>query len=240
MANIKAVVFDYYETLGQLHYADRERLFDDIARNVGFEAEPGEAYKEWTDKTMSDLELRFGGVRPSPGGEPFPFRTFWDVWRERFGELFQRWDVDVGGEVGADAYTELHCDSDVYPEVHDVLEELGHSCRLAILSNADDEFLDASIAKNGLSFELVLSSEAVRAYKPHVSIFRETCERMGVEPQDALYVGDQPWADVEGSRFAGMGQAWINRDGAAWPDDVAPPQHTITSLTDLVSVVDPS
>ena len=58
MASIKAVIFDYYETLGQLRFAARERLFDDIARNVGFDAKPGDAYKEWNDKTMSDLELR--------------------------------------------------------------------------------------------------------------------------------------------------------------------------------------
>ncbi len=237
MANIKAVVFDYYETLGQLHQPARERLLDDIASNVGLDLAPGEAYKQWTEETTKDIELRFGGVRPSPDGEPFPFRTFWDVWRERFAQLFQRWEVDAGGEVGAEAYTKLHSDADVYPEVHGVLEELGRSCQLAVLSNADDAFLDASIEKNGLRFGTVVSSEEVRAYKPHVSIFRETCDRIGVDPSEALYVGDQPWADVEGSRHAGMGQAWVNRYGATWPDDVAPPQHTITSLTDLLSVV---
>ncbi len=237
MPPIKAVIFDYYETLGQLHFAARERLFDDIAKAAGRELAPGEAYKEWTEKTISDLELRFGGIRPSPGGEPFPFRTFWDVWRERFGELFQSWGVDTAGDVGADAYTNLHIESEVYPEVIETLEELGKSCRVAILSNADDAFLHGSVARNGLQLEAVISSEELKAYKPHVSIFRETCERMGIAPSEALYVGDQPWADVEGSRHAGMGQAWVNRHGATWPDDIVPPQYTITSLTDLVPLV---
>jgi 2-haloalkanoic acid dehalogenase type II len=237
MANFKAVIFDYYETLGQLHYDERELLFDDIARDVGVELEAGEAYKVWTEKTTGDLKLRFGGTRPEPSGEPFPFRTFWDVWRERFAELFQGWGVDAAGDVGADGYTNLHIESEVYPEVVETLEELGKTCRVAILSNADDAFLHGSVARNGLQLEAVISSEELKSYKPHASIFHQMCERMAIEPSDVLYVGDQPWADVEGSRHAGMGQAWINRHAADWPDDVAPPQHELASLTDLISIV---
>ena len=242
MANIRAVIFDYYETLAQLPHDGRERMMDGIAKAVGYESPPGQPWKEWTEQS-SDLKLRFAGgssTRTAVNGEPPPFRTFWDYWKERFDELFQSWNVDAGGELGADTYTSHHITAVVYPEVKDTLRELSRSCQVAILSNADDAFLDGSIAKNDLSFELVVSSEAVRAYKPHISIFRETCRRMGVEPQDALYVGDQPWADVEGSRYAGMGQAWINRNGAAWPDDVAPPQYTITALTDIVALVEES
>ena len=239
MPPIKAVVFDYYETLAQLPHDGRERMMDGIAKAVGYESPPGQPWKEWTEQS-SDLKLRFAGgssTRSAVNGEPPPFRTFWDYWKERFDELFQSWNVDAGGELGADTYTSHHITAVVYPEVKDTLRELSRSCQVAILSNADDAFLDGSIAKNDLSFELVVSSEAVRAYKPHISIFRETCRRMGVEPQDALYVGDQPWADVEGSRQAGMGQVWINRYGAGWPYDVAPPQYTITSLTDLVPLL---
>ena len=239
MPPIRAVIFDYYETLAQLPHDGRERMMDGIAKAVGYESPPGQPWKEWTEQS-SDLKLRFAGgssTRTAVNGEPPPFRTFWDYWKERFDELFQSWNVDAGGELGADTYTSHHITAVVYPEVKDTLRELSRSCQVAILSNADDAFLLGSVEKNDLSFELVVSSEAVRAYKPHISIFRETCRRMGVEPQDALYVGDQPWADVEGSRQAGMGQAWINRHGAAWPDDVAPPQYTITSLTDLVPLL---
>ena len=243
MANISAIIFDYYETLAQLHEAPRQRLFDGIAREVGHQLAPGEAYQQWIKHTSGDSNLRFGvshSARPPTGGVPFEYRTFWDSWRERFGELFKFWGVDAGGELGADAYTGLHTDAEVYPEVRDTLRELGRDCRLAVLSNADDDFLLGSIAKNGLTFETVVSSEELRVYKPHVSIFRETCKRMGIEPAEALYVGDTPWADVEGSRNAGMGQVWINRYDVEWPDDIEPPQHTITSVTDLVSLVDGS
>ncbi len=240
MATVNTIIFDYYETLAQLHEPPRQRLFDGIARDVGHPLAPGEAYQQWIKHTSGDWNLRFGvshSARPATDGESFAFRTFWDSWRERFGELFQFWGVDAGGDFGADAYTGLHIDAELYPEVHDTLQKLGESCRLAILSNADDAFLQGSLVKNGLTFDTVISSEEMRVYKPHVSIFRETCERMGIQPSEALYVGDTPWADVEGSRNAGMGQVWINRHETAWPDDIEPPQHTITSLTELGSLV---
>ncbi len=240
MASIKAVIFDYYETLADIRTPARERLFDGIARDVGHELPPREAYKQWVERTSADANLRFGvshSARPATGGEPFEFRTFWDSWRERFVELFQYWGVDAGGEFGADAYTQFHIDAELYPEVRDTLQELGRSCRLAILSNADDEMLMGSVAKNGLAFETVISSEELRVYKPHVSIFRQTCERMGIQPSEALYVGDTPWADVEGSRNAGMGQAWINRHDIEWPGDIEPPQYEVRSLGELVGIL---
>jgi len=239
VAAITTIIFDYYETLAELRQPARERLFDGIARDVGHELPAREAYKQWVERTSADWNLRFGvshHARPPTDGEPFAFRTFWDSWRERFGELFQFWGVDAGGEVGADAYTRLHVEAEVYPEVRETLQELSSFCRLAVLSNADDGMLLGSVERNGLTFETVVSSEELSVYKPHVSIFRQTCERMGIAPSEALYVGDTPWADVEGSRNAGMGQAWINRHDAEWPDDIEPPQHTITSLTGLVSL----
>ena len=240
MTNVKAIIFDYYETLAQLPHDGRERMMDGIAKAVGYESPPGQPWKEWTEQP-SDLKLRFAGgssTRSAVNGEPPPFRTFWDYWKERFEELFQSWDVDARGELGADAYTEHHIKAVVYPEVKDTLSVLGETCDVAILSNADDAFLQGSLAKNALTFETVVSSEELRVYKPHVSTFRAICTRMGIEPAEALYVGDTPWADVEGSRNAGMGQVWIDRYGVEWPDDIKPPQHTITSLTELVEIVD--
>jgi 2-haloalkanoic acid dehalogenase type II len=236
---IKAIIFDYYETLAQLPRDGRERMMDAVAKAVGYKSEPGQAYREWFERT-SDSKLRFAAshsVRPAVDGDAPPFRRFYDVWFERFGQLFRSWGVDADPAVGADAYTEHHVGAMVYPEVKDTLRDLGQTVEVAILSNADDAFLRPSVERNELEVATVISSEELKSYKPHVSMFRQACERLGIAPEDALYVGDQAWADVQGSRNAGMGQAWINRHGADWPEDVEPPQHTITSLSDLLQMV---
>src|SRR5438046_2361269 len=55
----------------------------------------------------------------------------------------------------------------------------------------------------------VTDEEAVRAHyvgaaKPDPRVFRPALEVLGVDPADALYVGDMVWADVVGARAAGM------------------------------------
>ena len=43
-SGVSVVVLDYYETLAELSTSIRERFFDDIARRVGADLQPGEAY----------------------------------------------------------------------------------------------------------------------------------------------------------------------------------------------------
>lgn len=47
--------------------------------------------------------------------------------------------------------------------------------------------------------------------KPHASIFHAACEELGVTPEEAVYVGDDPVLDVEGAQKAGMRGIWMNR-----------------------------
>jgi 2-haloalkanoic acid dehalogenase type II len=119
------------------------------------------------------------------------------------------------------------------------LDGLRRSHRLAVLSDADRDFLHESVARNGLAMDTVISSEEVRAYKPHVSLFRAVCDRLGVEPSRAVYVGDSPWADIAGARHAGLGAIWINRHGYDWPEDIPPPDVTVRSLEELPALLEP-
>ena len=237
MANVTAVIFDYYETLAELTSAMRERLFDDLARRVGRELPAGEGFRHWRENTAGDLAVRLGGKRAPLDGPP-PFRTFGDVWLERMWQLFQHWDVEAAGELGADAYTRLHGEALVYSDVPPALETLRSRYRLAVLSDADTGFLQASLRRNGLAFEAVVASAEMRAYKPHVSLFREVCDRLHVPAERAVYVGDNPWADIEGARRAGMRAVWINRHDATWPDDIEPPAATVTSLGELGALLE--
>ena len=238
MAEITSVVFDYYETLAELSLPIRERFFDDLARRLGVDLLPGEGYRHWRELTTSDLKLRLGGQRAPLDGSPPPFRTFRHVWLERSRELFQQWGVNTPAEVGADACAGLHAGAIVYPEVPDMLEELRSRHRLAVLSDADGDFLESSVRRNGLTFDAVIASDELRAYKPHVSLFREVCGRLGVQPSQVAFVGDSPWADIEGARHAGMWAIWVNRHGVSWPEEIAPPPAVVISLGELAELIE--
>jgi 2-haloalkanoic acid dehalogenase type II len=233
-----AVVFDYYETLVELSNSTRVRFFDDLARRVGVDLSPGEAYGHWRERIVNDRTVRLAGMRrpPSDGPTP-PFVSFRDTWLKRFCELFRLWGVDVPAELGADAFAEAHGDALVYPDVPPALAILRDRCQLAVLSDADRGFLEASVRRNDLAFEVIVTSDEVRAYKPHISMFRTVCDRLGVGPEATVYVGDGPWQDVEGARNAGMTAVWMNRSGGPWPEDVDPPPAEVASLTELVDLL---
>ncbi len=241
MLTPKAFIFDYYETLARISGDMRERAFDQLASKVGLDLPAGEAYRHWRELTTKDAVLRLGGTaRPPLDGVAPPFVSFREVWLARFRELFDHWGVDAPAEAGADAYRDLHADVDLYPDAApalDMLRRAGGDPKLAVLSDADHDFLDANLRRNGLVFDAVLSSEELRAYKPHASTFRQACVRLGVAPSEAVYVGDSPWADVAGARHAGLRALWLNRHGAAWPGDIEPPSQTVRSLTEVLALL---
>lgn len=238
MGNLKAVIFDYYETLAELTPAQRVAVFDDLARRVGAAFAPGEAYRHWRQRTTRDTTLRLRAHdRPPLDGALLPFRSFRDVWQRRFGELFSGWSVEADASVGTEAYAAAHTNAPAYPEVSAALDALRGRYRLAVFSDADHDFLHASVERNGFGFEAVMSSEEVGAYKPHVSVFRAVCSRLGVEPAEAAYVGDTPYQDVEGARHAGLRAIWLDRHEREWPGDLEPPRERIGSLAELAELL---
>jgi FMN phosphatase YigB (HAD superfamily) len=56
-------------------------------------------------------------------------------------------------------------------------------------------------------------------------------------PDEVIYVGDDPLLDVEGSRAAGMVPVWMNRDGAAWPEQLEKPWKTVNSVLELAALL---
>ena len=238
MANVTAVIFDYYETLAELSQETRERAFDELAVAVGAQLPPGEAFEQYRDLTTKDWQLRLGGrQRPPLDGVPLDFVSFRDVWLARFGELFVHWGVQAPPARGADAYFQAHATALLYPEAREAIDALRDRYTLAVLSDADADFLHDNVARNSLAIDTVISSEEVRAYKPHVSMFREGCARLDVEPAQAVYVGDSAWADVAGARHAGLRAVWINRYLVDWPDDIDPPEAMIASLDELADTI---
>lgn len=85
----------------------------------------------------------------------------------------------------------------------EALRERGY--RLGVISNADGR-VEALLEAVGLRsyFELVIDSGVVGIDKPDPRIFHLAAEGMGIEPAEAVYVGDIYEIDVQGARAAGM------------------------------------
>lgn len=51
---------------------------------------------------------------------------------------------------------------------------------------------------------VVVASSEVGFQKPHQSLFREPLRRLGVDPADAVFVGDNLYCDIAGAKAAGL------------------------------------
>jgi putative hydrolase of the HAD superfamily len=105
----------------------------------------------------------------------------------------------------------------IFPDVIPALDALrAAGLRLAVVSNwgwAAPELLGSlELARH---FEVLSISARVGFQKPHPAIFRHALDLLGVTADQAIHVGDDPRADIEGARRAGVEAVLIDRRGRA-------------------------
>jgi 2-haloalkanoic acid dehalogenase type II len=173
---------------------------------------------------------------PISGPEP-RFFTYRQAWAVQFDRSFRSFGSAGDGGAACDRLLDQLASAACFPEVPGVIEALRGNYRVAVLSNADDDFLTAFLERSGLEFEAIVSSEAARSYKPRTAIFRLLCDMLGLKPEQVLYVGDSPLADLLGARSAGLATAWINREGIALPEKIPAPDIELRNLSELLQVL---
>jgi 2-haloalkanoic acid dehalogenase type II len=144
-----------------------------------------------------------------------PFRPYREEWPEHFALCFEELGVSGDPQLAHTRLVEMLSRAAAFSESLEVVEALRPRLPIALLSNADDDFLGPCLEFNGLEFPVVVSSEAARAYKPHEAIFQTMAGALSMPPERILYVGDSPLADVTGAKHAGLRAAWVNRRRAA-------------------------
>lgn len=118
------------------------------------------------------------------------------------------------------------------PNTLDVLNALQSRYRLAMISNSDGR-AEALTIQHGLRdyLEFVIDSHHVGVEKPDPRIFALALERLGLAPNECVYVGDVYSIDVVGATSAGLRAILLDRTLAPRENCVIAP-----SLTDLTKV----
>jgi hypothetical protein len=94
------------------------------------------------------------------------------------------------------------------------------------------------LASSGLShyFDVVVVSGDLGVVKPDASIFIDACSRLGVQPADAIMIGDSRTRDIDGALGAGLRAVWLNRSETARAEH-GPRYTEISSLTALPALL---
>jgi putative hydrolase of the HAD superfamily len=124
---------------------------------------------------------------------------------------------------------------------HALLESLrARGLNLGLVSNAFDPgwLLHRDLEQMGLAQRLdfsVFSSE-VGTRKPHPAIFERALDALGIEPGNALFVGDRLYEDIRGAGELGMTTVqalWFRADEHA---DGREPDHQAFTQVDVLNV----
>jgi len=99
-----------------------------------------------------------------------------------------------------------------FPEVPEALREArANGWRLAILSNTDRDFIDASQEQIGVPFELAIVASEIGSYKPAFGHWQAFERQVGRLPD--AHVAASLFHDVAPATGLGLPTVWINRLG---------------------------
>jgi 2-haloacid dehalogenase len=168
----------------------------------------------WPAADGDRLVARYHEIEPEVQRED-PAATYREVLRRSLVRLAQAEGLPLAtGDAGA--LGDSLPDWPAFPEVPEALAELRRrGWRLAILSNTDPDFLDASLRQLGVpADERVIASE-IGSYKPAHGHWREFFERTGATAGEHVHVAASLFHDIAPAVELGLTSVWINRLGEA-------------------------
>jgi 2-haloalkanoic acid dehalogenase type II len=123
------------------------------------------------------------------------------------------------------------------------LKRLQAHGKLCALSNIDEDSLAASCRKMDITFDVVVTAERVRAYKPDLTHFHTALAdlaALGIGRARVLHVAQSLRADIVPANRLGLRCVWVHRPrgrlGLKGPGtDGAAPDLTVDSLAALVA-----
>jgi putative hydrolase of the HAD superfamily len=119
------------------------------------------------------------------------------------------------------------------------LRELGVLVGLITVCSEDVEVLWPSTPFAGL-FDAEVFSSAVGVSKPDPWIYLHCCELLGVEPGEAVFVGDGANDELAGAERVGMRAILIHRPGEDpfWPEVAEFAGPRVTSIPEVLEVLE--
>jgi 2-haloalkanoic acid dehalogenase type II len=163
------------------------------------------------------------------------YRTYKDICRLSLSEAYERFGVTAGREDAIQRFFECFSSMELYPDVLPTLDILARTYKLALVSNIDDDLLDAT--RLGRGFDLVCTAERARGYKPDGTLFRYLLERSGLSPAQILHSGQSQFTDMVGGKPLGLTIAWINRRNLSLSSKVPAPDFVLSGLEPLTGLL---
>ncbi len=160
-----------------------------------------------------------------------PYRPYREVLRQTLGEAMAQFGLAYQDEDG-EALVAAVPTFGPFPDVPSALTRLRQRCKLAIISNTDDDLIAGNLERIGVPFDHVITAEQARAYKPSPVIFDHVLRTLGCAKEDVLHVAQGFEYDIMPTHPLGWNRVWINRDGKVG-NSAYGPYHELPDLSGL-------
>jgi HAD superfamily hydrolase (TIGR01509 family) len=244
MPSLRAVAFDYGDTLGDLAIAEQRLLetYVDIRRML--EEQAHRDIPEAPDLIQSITVWVIGQVNASYARHELEELDVLALFEQALSALGLEVPREMVQQIHELEYRAIVSVRTVPPENLETLAALrARGLKLGLVSNA--HFLPALMLEDferlGLAqyMDAIVTSSQLGVRKPHPAIFERVLAELGVSPGEALFVGDKVREDVQGPKALGMRAVLTHQfrqeefDGSG-----SVPDLVIGSLKELVPYID--
>ncbi|HET8772218.1 MAG TPA: HAD-IA family hydrolase [Thermoanaerobaculia bacterium] len=184
------------------------------------------AREEGIDLDRGAVLSAYARIEPVVEGERF--RLYRDVLTETAIRLARDLGWALAGERAAFLVDSM-ASWMPFPDTNPALERLRDAgYKLGILSNVDDDLLAATRKRFTADFDLIVTAQQVRSYKPGHAHFLTAKEQIG--DQRWLHAAQSNFHDVAPANALGIPNAWVNRHAETGG---ATPTHEVRDMAGL-------
>lgn len=161
------------------------------------------------------------------------YKPYRDVLALSLKEAFDRFGVPYNGRDGEELAHSVPS-WPVFEETKPSLLKLASKHKLGIISNIDNDIIAKTRDRIGVKFDLIVTAQDARAYKPSIRPFQLALERLEIEPSDILHISSGFRYDIPPAHQLGFRTAWINRKRERQPSGAGADQE-FPSLAELAA-----
>jgi 2-haloacid dehalogenase/putative hydrolase of the HAD superfamily len=123
-----------------------------------------------------------------------------------------------------------------FKETNGVLQKVAKKFKIGLISNIDDKLLGQTRRHIPLDFDLVVTAQQVRSYKPDPAHFTE-CERRIGGKKGWVHIAASYYHDVEPCLKKKIPVIWVNRNGQTLESGQKKPDAEVTTLKEAAKLI---
>jgi putative hydrolase of the HAD superfamily len=230
---IKAVFFDFYNTLAT-HHPPREEAWVNACRELGIEIEAKALFNSLpaADMYWRDEESRLPMDKRTPEEKI-------ELYTEYATRILQGAGIEISRDTALQLLAKIQqhkWEFKAYDDALPILKELkNRGLTIGLISNVVKD-MESTYSELGIQpyLDFKVTSSEVGCDKPSPEIFMAALNKAKVKPEESIFVGDQYHLDIVGARGVGIKAVLIDRNDYSPEITDCPRIHSLTEITQYI------